>query len=200
MSALWLLAGLGNPGEKYTRTRHNAGFWFLDALDSLQPLGLKHERKFHGLAARRRLWGVDAVCLKPDTFMNESGRAVRAVSDYFDISPAQVVVAYDDLDLPPGTVRLKQGGGHGGHNGLKSLFAHLGSPDFWRIRIGIGHPGIREAVTPWVLGRASAADEAAIVDAIGRTLTVLPHLIQGHAGRAMQDLHSERPDHQSQGG
>ncbi|MEE4638483.1 MAG: aminoacyl-tRNA hydrolase [Wenzhouxiangella sp.] len=189
MTIRWLIAGLGNPGSKYTRTRHNAGFWLVDALNDRVGLELKAERKFHGEAGKVRLGKTDVVCLKPDTFMNDSGRAVRAVTDYFGIPVDRVLVAYDDLDLPPGTVRLKRGGGHGGHNGLRSLFAHLGDRGFWRLRIGIGHPGVREAVTPWVLSRAGAEDETRILDAIDRAAVVIPTLIDGEPERAFQALH-----------
>ncbi|TVS14243.1 MAG: aminoacyl-tRNA hydrolase [Wenzhouxiangella sp.] len=195
----WLIAGLGNPGSQYAKTRHNAGFWLLDLLDRESGLGLRSDRKFHGQVGRLRVDGIDAVCLRPETFMNDSGRSVRAVCDYFDIPVGNIVVAYDDLDLPPGTVRLKLGGGHGGHNGLRSLFAHLGSPDFWRIRIGIGHPGTREAVTPWVLSRAGAEDEKAIIEAIDRAVAVLPELLQGRPERAMQSLHSACSEPKSKG-
>jgi len=190
MGSRWLICGLGNPGPKYERTRHNAGFWFVDALDRQQPLGLKPSRKVHGESAKLEFAGQDCVFLRPDTFMNHSGQAVRAATDYFDILPEQVVVAYDDLDLPPGTVRLRQGGGHGGHNGLRSIFGHLGSQDFWRVRVGIGHPGIREAVTPWVLGRASAEDEKAILDAVDQAAAALPDLLKGYPGEAMKRLHT----------
>jgi peptidyl-tRNA hydrolase, PTH1 family len=190
VSDRWLIAGLGNPGQKYERTRHNAGFWFLDALNRKQPLDLKTNKRLFGEASKQRLAGIDCVFLKPDTFMNNSGQAIRAAVDYFDVPPERVVVAYDDLDLSPGTVRLKQGGGHGGHNGLRSTFQHLGSQNFWRIRIGIGHPGVREAVTPWVLSRAGAEDEKAILDEIERAVAVLPDLLAGREGDAMQSLHS----------
>ncbi len=190
MGDRWLIVGLGNPGSQYERTRHNAGFWFVDAMDRRWPCGLKKDKKFHGLAGRARLDGVEAVVLKPETYMNDSGRAVRAVMDYFQIPHQRVLVAYDDLDLAPGTARLKLGGGHGGHNGLRSLFSHLGGPDFWRVRIGIGHPGLREAVTPWVLSRAGADDEAAIVAAIDRAVEVVPELLNGRPERAMQALHT----------
>ncbi|QOC23630.1 aminoacyl-tRNA hydrolase [Wenzhouxiangella sp. AB-CW3] len=193
MSDRWLIVGLGNPGQKYERTRHNAGFWFLDALDRRQTLSLKPNRKLHGEAAKLSFSGADCVFLRPDTFMNHSGQAVRAAADYFDVGPERVVIAYDDLDLPPGTVRLKQGGGHGGHNGLRSTFSHLGSKSFWRVRIGIGHPGIREAVTPWVLGRATVEDEKAIVEAIDRAADALPDLLAGRPDKAMQRLHT-RPE------
>ncbi len=193
MSDRWLIVGLGNPGLKYERTRHNAGFWFLDALDRRQALDLKSNRKLHGEAAKRPFFGADCVFLRPDTFMNHSGQAVRAAADYFGVSPENVVIAYDDLDLPPGTVKLKQGGGHGGHNGLRSTFSHLGNKNFWRVRIGIGHPGIREAVTPWVLGRATAEDEKAILGAVDRAADALPDLLAGNPEKAMQRLHT-RPE------
>jgi len=197
VSGRWLLVGLGNPGQKYDRTRHNAGFWLIDAIDRRQPLNLKPNRKLLGEVAKERLAGVDCVFLKPDTFMNNSGQAIRAAADYYDVAPERVVVAYDDLDLPPGTVRLKQGGGHGGHNGLRSTFQHLGSQEFWRFRIGIGHPGLREAVTPWVLSRANADDERAIIESIDRAVAVLPDLLAGQPGRAMQTLHSKGADEAS---
>lgn len=190
MNDLWLIAGLGNPGSKYERTRHNAGFWFLDALDRREPLSLKANRKLHGEVCKTRFASSDAVFLRPGTFMNNSGQAIRAVTDYYDIRPERVVVAYDDLDLAPGVVRLKLGGGHGGHNGLRSTFQHLGSQNFWRVRIGIGHPGVREAVTPWVLGRAGADDEKAILKAIDQAVDVMPDLLAGKTERAMQNLHT----------
>jgi len=190
VSDRWLIVGLGNPGQKYERTRHNAGFWFLDALDRKQSLGLKPNRKLHGEAAKTPFAGADCVFLRPDTFMNESGQSVRAAADYFDVVPERIVIAYDDLDLPPGAVKLKQGGGHGGHNGLRSTFSHLGSQEFWRIRIGIGHPGFKDAVTPWVLGRAPAEDEKAILDAVERAVDALTDLLGGNPGEAMKRLHT----------
>ena len=199
MSERWLVAGLGNPGSQYERTRHNAGFWFIDALDRRHVSGLKKDKKFHGLSGRARPGGVEAVFLKPETYMNDSGRSVRAVADYFQIPLERVLVAYDDLDLPPGTARLKLGGGHGGHNGLRSLFSHLDGPGFWRLRIGIGHPGIREAVTPWVLSRAGSQDEAAILSAIDEAADVIPDLLKGRPERAMQALHTAAPGSPDQG-
>lgn len=190
MSNRWLIVGLGNPGSQYQRTRHNAGFWFVDELDRIEALNLRPNRKLHGLAAKTRWAGTDCVFLCPDTFMNESGRAVRAAADYYNIATENILVAYDELDLPPGTARFKQGGGHGGHNGMRSIFAHLDDHNFWRLRIGIGHPGIREAVTPWVLSRASRLQEQAIVDAIQRASGALPSLLQGQPGEAMKQLHT----------
>jgi len=189
----WLVAGLGNPGPKYERTRHNAGFWFLDALAHRAGISLKNERKLHGRACRARIGEVEAVLLAPETFMNDSGRSLRAATDFYRIPVENVLIAHDELDLPPGTVRLKQGGGHGGHNGLRSAFSHLGSPDFWRLRIGIGHPGQAEQVTPWVLSRAGAEDERSIESAIERALEVMSDFLSGRAGEAMKTLHARTP-------
>jgi len=186
----WLIAGLGNPGPKYERTRHNAGFWFVDELNRRHDLRLKDERKLKGRAARMKLDGFDVVVLTPDTFMNESGQSLRAAADFYKVPVDRVLVAYDDLDLPPGTVRLKKGGGHGGHNGLRSIFQHLGSPDFRRMRIGIGHPGQAGQVLPWVLGRARPEEEKAIIEAIDRAADVLPQILAGHDNRAMTALHT----------
>jgi PTH1 family peptidyl-tRNA hydrolase len=194
MADCWLIAGLGNPGPKYERTRHNAGFWFLDAMDRQQRLEFRAQRKLHGDLTRQVWQGSQVIVLRPDTFMNHSGQAVRAVVDYYEIAAERILVAYDDLDLPPGTVRLKRGGGHGGHNGLRSIFQHLGHPEFWRMRIGIGHPGTREAVLPWVLGRASLNDEQAINNSIQRAIGVLPDLLAGRTESAQQSLHSAAQD------
>ena len=194
MSDSWLIAGLGNPGSKYERTRHNAGFWLIDELARAHSWLLKADRKFHGEFGRERLDGSGILVLKPDTFMNDSGRSVRAVMDYFDVPVERVLVAYDDLDLRPGTVRLRKGGGHGGHNGLRSLFSHLGDQDFWRLRIGIGHPGVREAVTPWVLSRPGKEDESLIAQAVKRATAVVPQIVRGSADRAMQVLHTAGPE------
>ncbi len=194
MQDLWLLAGLGNPGSKYERTRHNAGFWFVERLAARNGLAFRNEKKLKSRAVKGRVEGVEAVLLAPETFMNESGQALRVAADFYRISPEKVLVAYDELDLPPGTARLKQAGGHGGHNGLRSIFSHLGRPDFWRLRIGIGHPGQAHQVTPWVLGRAIAEDQQAIESAIDKSLDVMPDFLAGRAGEAMKVLHAKSPD------
>ncbi len=191
MAERWLIAGLGNPGSKYDRTRHNAGFWFLDAMAKALPFSLKATKKLFGAVDKVKSDGQELIFLRPDTFMNDSGQAIRAVMDFYDIGLDHLLVAYDDLDLPPGDVRLKFGGGHGGHNGLRSTFSHVGSPNFWRLRIGIGHPGTREQVTPWVLGRASAPDEGAIEDAIRQALPIVPLWWRGQAESAVQKLHTK---------
>ena len=190
MDGLWLIAGLGNPGPKYDRTRHNAGFWFLDALLRRHGGDLRGEKKLRGRALKTRIDDSDVVLLAPETFMNESGQAIRAATDFYRIAVDRVLVAHDELDLAPGTARLKKGGGHGGHNGLRSTFSHLGTQDFWRLRIGIGHPGLAEQVTPWVLGRAPADDEQAIIESIDRAVRVLPDFLAGRSGEAMKILHA----------
>ena len=186
-----LIVGLGNPGREYDKTRHNAGFWFVHAFAKRHMVNLRAHKKVHGQADKLRIAGQDVVVMKPDTFMNDSGQALRAALDFYAIDVGNVLVAYDDLDLPPGQVRLKHGGGHGGHNGLKSAFAHLGGQNFWRLRIGIGHPGQREQVTPWVLGRASRDDELAIEAAIDRSLLAVGLWLQGQPDQAMLELHSD---------
>lgn len=190
MSDRWLIVGLGNPGLKYERTRHNAGFWFLDDVIAGAQARLRLQPKMIAEVGRVDWHGAACVLCRPQTFMNESGQAVHAVADYFGVPVQRMMVAYDDLDLPPGAIRLKQGGGHGGHNGLRSLFSHLGGQEFWRLRIGIGHPGHRDQVTPWVLSRAPAADEDAIRSAIGRAVSVMPEFLAGDAELAIKMLHT----------
>jgi len=184
-----LIVGLGNPGAQYTQTRHNAGFWFVDALTRTARIECRYDSKFHGEVAKCD--GTSAYwLLKPTTFMNHSGRAVQALQQFYKIPATQMLVVHDDLDLPVGTARLKRGGGHGGHNGLRDIIAQLGTPDFLRLRLGIGHPGQREQVVDYVLKKASVADKQAINDAIERSLTVLPELLSGAIEKAMQRLHS----------
>jgi PTH1 family peptidyl-tRNA hydrolase len=191
MSDRRLIAGLGNPGREYDKTRHNAGFWFLHAMAKQYPFALRAQKKLLGEADKVRIDGQEVVMLKPETFMNDSGQALRAAIDFYNIDVTNVLVAYDDLDLPPGQVRLRLGGGHGGHNGLKSAFAHLNGQNFWRLRIGIGHPGQREQVTPWVLGRPSRDDEQAIEAAIERSLPALALWLSGQTDQGMLKLHSD---------
>ena len=190
MSALRLIIGLGNPGAEYALQRHNAGFWLVDALAHAEGLRFTREPKLRGAAARVLLDGCDLRLFKPMTFMNDSGRAVVAALNFWKIEPEQCLVAHDDLDLAPGTVRLKFDGGHGGQNGLRDIIARLGHGRFHRLRIGIGHPGLRDQVTPWVLGRPDGADQDAMLDAIARALQVLPLVVQGQFNEAMQRLHT----------
>ncbi|MBX3689610.1 aminoacyl-tRNA hydrolase [Dokdonella sp.] len=190
MAPLRLIVGLGNPGVDHLRTRHNAGFWFVDALARRESLGFGIEAKLRAQTARLVLDGEPVWLLKPNTFMNASGIAVGAALRYWKIEPEEMLVVHDDLDLPPGVARLKFDGGHGGQNGLRDLFAHIGHGKFHRLRIGIGHPGHKDRVTSWVLGRPSAMDEEAILNAIGAALEVLPLAVRGQFDAAMKQLHT----------
>lgn len=190
MEGLRLIVGLGNPGAEYLRTRHNAGFWFADALAALHGERFSFDGKLHGEACRVRIAGEAIWLLKPATFMNKSGIALASALRYYKIPPEQCLVAHDELDLEPGTVRLKFDGGHGGQNGLRDIAAHLGHGKYHRLRIGIGHPGHKDKVTPWVLGRPSATDEDAIMDGIGRAFDVLPLAVAGNFHEAMKRLHT----------
>ena len=190
MAGLRLIVGLGNPGTEYLRTRHNAGFWFVDALASGQNERFGFDGKLHGETCKLRIGGEPVWVLKPATFMNKSGLAVAAALRYYKIEPEECLVAHDDLDLPAGTARLKFDGGHGGQNGLRDIMAQLGHGKFHRLRLGIGHPGHKDQVTSWVLGRPSAKDEDALLDGIARALNVLPLAVDGQFDKAMQQLHT----------
>lgn len=188
--SIQLLVGLGNPGSEYAQTRHNAGFWLLDRLADSQRLQFRTERAFKGEVCRLTLGGGHALwLLKPATFMNRSGESVQAMTHYYKLALDQVLVVHDELDLAPGVVRLKQGGGHGGHNGLRDLLARLGGGGFWRLRVGIGHPGHKDRVVPYVLDRPGAEDSAAIDGAIDFSLSWLPRICAGEFQRAMNALH-----------
>lgn len=188
--AIALIAGLGNPGSDYARTRHNAGFWFLDALAAAQGVTLRAEPKLSAEAAKVTIGGCPVWLLRPTTFMNRSGQAVQAALSYYKLAAEDCLVVHDELDLAPGVARLKFDGGHGGQNGLRDLIQRLGHARFHRLRIGIGHPGHKDQVTPWVLGRPSADDEQSIRGAIDASLSVLPELLAGRIDAAMQRLHS----------
>jgi PTH1 family peptidyl-tRNA hydrolase len=190
LAGLFLIVGLGNPGSKYSQTRHNAGFWFLDALHNSVDSGFRSQSKVSSEICRARLFGRDCIFAKPTVFMNHSGQAVRALVDYYRVSVENLLIAYDDLDLPPGTIRLKKGGGHGGHNGMRDVFRHLDNTDFMRLRIGIGHPGFKDAVTGYVLSRAPADQEKLIMHTIGDAIAVLPDLLAGNVSKATKDLHT----------
>jgi len=192
MSSIRLIVGLGNPGAEHLRTRHNAGFWFVDALATAEGARFGFENKLHGETARVHIAGEQVWLLKPTTYMNKSGISVASALRYWKIEPEEMLVAHDDLDLPPGTVRLKFDGGHGGQNGLRDIMGHLGHGKFHRLRVGIGHPGHKDQVTPWVLGRPSATDETAILDGVARALDVLPLAVDGQFDKAMQQLHTTR--------
>ncbi|WP_212785324.1 aminoacyl-tRNA hydrolase [Ferrigenium kumadai] len=190
MSSIRLIVGLGNPGREYETTRHNAGFWWVDEFAHSQNLSFRSEAKFHGLAARGQLHGNEVFLLKPQTFMNVSGRAVGALAQFYKIAPAEILVVHDELDLPPGSAKLKLGGGHGGHNGLKDIIAQLGTKDFWRLRLGIGHPGERSEVSNFVLHDPRREERELIEEAMRRALDVAHLVIEGKTEAAMLKLHS----------
>jgi PTH1 family peptidyl-tRNA hydrolase len=185
-----LVVGLGNPGREHEATRHNAGFWWLDRLAASAGVQLRQEARFHGQAGKLVEAGRECWLLKPTTFMNVSGRAVQALAQFYKIAPDEVLVVHDELDLPPGAVKLKKGGGVAGHNGLKDVGAHLG-PDFWRLRIGIGHPGDREQVVNYVLNSPRKDEMPLIQDAIARSLELWPLLLDGKTEAAMLKLHTK---------
>jgi PTH1 family peptidyl-tRNA hydrolase len=186
-----LIVGLGNPGSEYEETRHNAGFWFVDRLAERYGGQFKPESKFFGQTCRIRVGGGECWLLKPATFMNHSGRSVSALAGYFRITPEQFLVVHDDLDLPVGTVRLKLGGGDGGHNGLRDIIGALGGREFWRLRIGIAHPGDSRRVVDYVLNRPSREDADAIAAALLRAEELLPLVLAGDYQQVMNQLHSE---------
>lgn len=191
MTTVRLIVGLGNPGPEHKQTRHNAGFWFVDRITEQHHCRLKYEARFHGEVGRCELRGHDCHLQKPSTYMNRSGQAVVALTHFFRIPRDEVLVVHDELDLPAGVVRLKRGGGHGGHNGLRDLIAHLGGNDFLRLRLGIGHPGNRDQVIDYVLQRPSKQDCDLIQEAMDQAMEVMPLAVSGELERAMHKLHSK---------
>ena len=188
--AISLIIGLGNPGDKYSKTRHNAGFWFIDELASRYGASFKAESKFSGEVAKANIEGQSVWLLKPSTFMNRSGLAAHQLSSFYKIPVDKILVAYDELDLPAGTVRLKKSGGHGGHNGLRDLHAQI-TKDYMRLRFGIGHPGDRNKVADYVLSRPNQGDEIEITHAIDRAVDVVDEIIKGDDQKAMNILHTD---------
>jgi PTH1 family peptidyl-tRNA hydrolase len=189
-----LLVGLGNPGPEYEATRHNAGFWWIDAVAARLRVSLLPERAYHGLVARlNRPGGEPLWLLEPMTFMNLSGKSVAALARFFKIAPGDILVAHDELDLQPGQAKLKLGGSAAGHNGLKDIHAQLGTPDFWRLRLGIGHPGVKDEVVHYVLRKPSPEHRKAIDESIDRTLESLDLLLAGDMERAMMKVHASKP-------
>ena len=186
-----LVVGLGNPGADYAATRHNAGFWWIERFAAECGARLAPESRFHALCARGKYSGHEIFLAAPQTFMNASGRAVAAIAHYYKIPPAQILLVYDELDLQPGTAKLKFGGGHGGHNGVKDTKQALASADFWRLRLGIGHPGDRNAVVDYVLKPPGRSDREAIDDAISASLAVMPDALSGAMEQAMLRLHTK---------
>ena len=188
---LKLIAGLGNPGMDYSATRHNAGFWFVDKLADERQVRFAAEKKFFGELARIKSATLDCLLFKPTTFMNDSGRALRAVADYYRIEPPRILVVHDEIDLDAGVVRLKRSGGHGGHKGLSDISEKLGDRDYLRLRIGVGHPGDKDRVLNHVLGRPDSDDTALIEQAIQSGLEIMPLLFAGELEKAMNRLHSK---------
>ena len=187
--AIRIIAGLGNPEERYERTLHNAGFWFVDAVAREFGGQFRYEKKFDAEICRVPVHGEDVWLVKPQSYMNHSGPPVRGMLDYYRLRPSQLLVAHDEIDLPPGTVRIKEGGGHGGHNGIRDVIRHCGA-DFVRLRLGVGHPGDKEQVTNYVLKRGSSETEAAIERNIDETIAVMPELVAGDVNAAMKKLHT----------
>jgi len=190
-----LIVGLGNPGPEYEQTRHNAGFWLVDNLAQAQGRNLSREARFQALAGKTVLAGQEVWLLEPQTFMNRSGQSVGALARFYKIAPEEVLAVHDELDLAPGIARLKKGGSSGGHNGLKDITAALGTPDYWRLRIGIGHPrqmNLQQAVVDFVLHRPRREEQLLIDEAIARSLEVIPALCEGRFEAAMLQLHTAK--------
>lgn len=188
-----LIAGFGNPGSDYAPTRHNAGFWFVDELAHRHGGSFSLDKRFQSAVADIRIGGRKVVLVKPMNYMNNSGQGLSAVARFYKIDPSRILVAHDELDLPPGHVRLKKAGGHGGHNGLRDTLSKLGSGDFWRLRIGIGHPGHKSAVSGYVLKRAPADQQQLMDEAIELALRESDTIIDGDINVATKALHSHKP-------
>ncbi len=188
-----LFVGLGNPGSDYEATRHNAGFWWLDALARELKTNPLMDKTYHGQVARTLVNGQAVWLLKPQTFMNLCGKSVAGLVRFFKIQPQEILVAHDELDIVPGEARLKLGGSHAGHNGLRDIHAQLGTDDYWRLRLGVGHPGIKSEVINWVLKKPSLEHRLAIDQSIARALTALPHLLDGDMDKATMLVHTSKP-------
>lgn len=187
-----LFVGLGNPGTEYEATRHNAGFWWVDALAHELKLNLVADKSYHGLVARGSVHGQTVWLLQPQTFMNLSGKSVAALARFYKIQPQEILVAYDELDVVPGQAKLKLGGS-GTHNGIRDITAQLGSPDYWRLRIGIGHPGVKSEVVNWVLKKPAPEQRTAIEECVARTLKAVPAMLAGEMDKATLIVHTHKP-------
>ncbi|QTD46627.1 aminoacyl-tRNA hydrolase [Ottowia testudinis] len=188
-----LFVGLGNPGPEYAATRHNAGFWWIDQIARQLNVPLVPERGFHGLVARGNVDGRNVWLLQPQTFMNLSGKSVATLARFYKIAPEEILVAHDELDLPAGEVKLKQGGGHAGHNGLRDIHAQLGSSEYWRLRLGIGHPGNKSEVVGWVLKRPPLDEQIGVEQAIDRAAKAFSQLAAGDMAAATPIIHTAKP-------
>ena len=192
MSNISLIVGLGNPGKEYAQTRHNAGFWFVEQLADRYGISLKAEPKFHGFSGRGQIEGHDVRLLLPTTFMNRSGQSVVPFAKFYQVAPEAILIAHDELDMDPGVIRLKTGGGHGGHNGLRDIVPHMG-PNFHRLRIGIGHPGSKERVSGHVLGKAPSSEQDLMDAAIAHALSQVKMLVSGQVPQAMNQINAYKP-------
>ena len=188
-----LFVGLGNPGTKYDATRHNAGFWFIDQMAKQTGAHLQNDKAFHGLMARVTIDGQHRWLLQPQTFMNLSGKSVSALARFFKIEPEEILVIHDELDIVPGQAKLKLGGSHAGHNGLRDIHAQLGTANYWRLRLGVGHPGVKSEVINWVLEKPTLDHRIAIDQTIDRSLKALPELLKGDMNKAMLLIHTAEP-------
>ena len=193
MSKLSLSVGLGNPGKEYAQTRHNAGFWFVERLAEAYGISLKADPKFYGISGRGNIEGQDVRLLLPTTFMNASGKSVVPFAKFYQVAPETMLIAHDELDMNPGVIRLKTGGGHGGHNGLRDIVPHLGS-NFHRLRIGIGHPGSKERVSGHVLSKAPSSEQDLMDDAIAHALSRIQLLVNGDIQQAMNQINAYKPN------
>ena len=188
-----LFVGLGNPGPQYEDTRHNAGFWWIDAMARQLGVTLQLDRGYHGLVARTQIGGENVWLLEPQTFMNLSGKSVAALARFFKIAPQEILVVHDELDVVPGQAKLKLGGSHAGHNGLRDIHAQLGTDQYWRLRMGIGHPGVKSEVIHWVLQKPSPDQRIAIEQCVDRTLKAVPDLLAGDMTKATLVVHTRKP-------
>lgn len=188
-----LFVGLGNPGLDYAATRHNAGFWWIDELARELKVTLNMDKSYHGYVARTTVGAQTVWLLQPQTFMNLSGKSVAGLARFFKIAPEEILVAHDELDIAPGQMKLKLGGSHAGHNGLRDIHAQLGSANYWRLRIGVGHPGVKSEVINWVLKKPSLDDRIAIDQGIARSLKAVPDMIKGDMDKATMVVHTSKP-------
>ena len=188
-----LFVGLGNPGSEYDGTRHNAGFWYLDALSRELKTPVVMDKNYHGLVGRTTVNGQAVWLLEPQTYMNLCGKSVAGLARFFKLQPEEILVAHDELDLPPGEAKLKLGGSHAGHNGLRDIHAQLGSDRYWRLRLGVGHPGAKAEVVHWVLKKPSLDHRIAIDQTIDRAIKALPHLLTGSMDKATMQIHTSNP-------